>query len=115
MARGANTYPAVKPVDTHIPRQNGQVTSSPMVFLLPLARTYSASSAGPVVPSNLVNGARRGLVTGSLASSRLSLCVASVVTAASQGLIRSGSERPLSFAATAMAPTSPPYTDMAPA
>ena len=61
----------------------------------------------------MVKGARSGLVTGSLAMIRLSLCVATAVSAVSHGLIRSGSRVPDSRAAAAMAATTPPYTDIA--
>ena len=85
-----------------------------MVFLRSLPdRTSSASSAGPEVPSNVVNGARSGLVTGSLAIIRLSLWVATAVRAVSQGLIRSGSGVPDSRTAAVSAATTPPYTDIA--
>jgi len=47
--RGAKTSPAVSPVAIHTLVQNGQVTSSPIVFWPPCPRTSSRSSAGPDV------------------------------------------------------------------
>lgn len=66
---------------THTPVQNGQLMSSPTVFWAPVPRTSSFSSAGPAVPWYRVNGAHSGLVTGSLASSLLSLWVAAADSA----------------------------------
>ena len=59
--------------------QNGHVLSSIIACVMPEARTSSRSSEGAVTPSKVVNGIRSGLVTGSLASARLILCVATAM------------------------------------
>ena len=71
------------------------MSSSPAAFCGPVPRVCSSSSAGPDVPSKRVKGARSGLVTGSLATRRLSLCVATLASARSASGRRSGSDRPL--------------------
>src|SRR4051795_480371 len=94
VARGATAYPKTNAVPTHWARQNGQVSSSPTACLTPpCSRTSSATSAWPDGPWNAVNGARIGLVTGSLASRRASRKVATVRRTASPRGIRLGRRR----------------------
>jgi hypothetical protein len=59
-----------------------------------------------------VNGARSGLVTASLASIRLSLCVATESSTTSPAGTRSGSGRPLARTAVAIPATMAPYADI---
>lgn len=107
VAFGKKMSPAASPVATHTLVQNGQVTSSPTALRPPWPRTSSCSSAGPVVPWYEVNGARSGLVTGSLASSLLSLWVASAHSVMSAGEKPSGTSRPVTRTAPATAPSTP--------
>jgi hypothetical protein len=115
VSRGASTSPPVRPVATHIARQNGQVISSPMACRtgLPWSRTTSLTSAAPPGSVYRVNGARNGLVTESLASSRLSLCVAIEISTTSEVVGRSGTGRPVALAAAARLAASAPNAPMA--
>src|SRR5215208_105445 len=94
VARGRSASPKANPVATHWPTQKGQTISSPTALRRPVPRGSSCSSAGPEVPLKVVNGARSGLVTGSLASSRAHLWVATPINARSAAPIRSGRPRP---------------------
>src|SRR4051794_22497769 len=58
---------------TQTSRQNGQVTSSLTAWRTGPSRTSSLTSLPPVDSSKRVTGARMGLVTASLDSSRLSV------------------------------------------
>jgi hypothetical protein len=58
-----------------------------------------------------MNGARSGLVTASLASIRLNLCVATEMSSTSPAGGRSGNGRPLRRTAAAMPATMAPYAD----
>ena len=84
--------------------QNGQVMSSPTVLRTPVPRTSSFSSACPDWPWYLVNGARSGLVTGSLVISLLSLWVATADSSRSPALRPAGIWRRVSRAAKARVP-----------
>jgi hypothetical protein len=86
--------------------QDGQEMSSPTAFWAPLPRACSFTSDGPAVPSYAVKGARSGLVAGSLASSLLSLCVATACSTTSRVDRPSGISRPVRRAAVATVPTS---------
>jgi hypothetical protein len=102
---GANTRPAVSPLAIHTPAQNGHVSSSPIACCAGWSsRGLSLSSAWPAGSSYLVNGARSGLVTASLVSNRLALCVATPTSAVSRSENRSGSRTPVRRPATETAP-----------
>jgi hypothetical protein len=96
----------MRPVATQTSMQNGQETSSPTTFRLPSPRAFSLTSDGPAVPSYSVKGARSGLVTGSLASSLLSLCVATACRTTSRVERPSGISRPVRRVTPASVPTS---------
>ena len=83
-----------------MPRQYGQVSSSPTVRLKPSPRARSSTSPGAPLPWYSVNGARRKAVTLSLAISRLSLWVATPVSRRSRPSTRSGNSWPALWAAT---------------
>jgi len=109
VSRGAKTRPAPSPVATHTPRQNGQLISSPIACRSPSPRTSSLTSLAPVGSWYRVNGARSGLVTLSLASTRLILWVARPSSATSNGAMRSGGRCPVRRAIAANAVTTPAY------
>lgn len=106
VTRGAKSSPTENAATTQRSRQKGQIRSSPIALRRPVPREVSSSSAGPPLPSSSVKGARSGLVTLSLAISRLSLCEAVPTSSSCPGSTFAGSSRSLRLASARAAPTS---------